>query len=150
MPAAPELPSSAVPAPGLYTRVLPWGDMLPQAAAGWLAAGWTAAQPLDLSGWLVVVPTRVPLMTCRAPPAAVAMNWRGGTGVVTAFTAVPSRKTGEPTVVAVLLSSGRVIAVVGAVTAVTLMTMEGLETAVLPVSSVATAYRLNRPAVLAV
>lgn len=58
MPAAPELPSSAVPAPGLYTRVLPWGDMLPQAAAGWLAAGWTAAQPLDLSGWLVVVPTR--------------------------------------------------------------------------------------------
>jgi hypothetical protein len=41
--------------------------------------------------------------------------------------------------VAVLLSSGRVIAVVGAVTAVTLMTIEGVETAVLPVSSVATA-----------
>lgn len=55
---APASPSSAVPAPGVYTRVIPWCDMLPQAAAGWLADGWTAVHPLDLSGWLVVVPTR--------------------------------------------------------------------------------------------
>lgn len=55
---APVSPSSAVPAPGVCTRVLPWGEMLPQAAAGWLAAGWEPTQPLDLSGWLVVVPTR--------------------------------------------------------------------------------------------
>ncbi len=55
---APASPSSAVPPPGVYLRVLPWGQMLPQAAAGWLAEGWSATQPLDLSGWLVVVPTR--------------------------------------------------------------------------------------------
>lgn len=58
MPEASASPSSIVPAPGLYTHVLPWDDMLPQAAAAWLSAGWTATQPLDLSGWLVVVPTR--------------------------------------------------------------------------------------------
>lgn len=58
MPEAPASPSSAVPAPGLYTRLLSWDGMLTQAAAGWLAAGWTADRPLDLSGWLVVVPTR--------------------------------------------------------------------------------------------
>ena len=78
-------------------------------------------------------------MTVRAPPAAVATNCKVGTWAVTLFTAVPSRNTGAPTVVAVLLSEGRVMAVAGALTAVTLTMMDGLETAVLPVSSVTTA-----------
>jgi hypothetical protein len=96
------------------------------------------------------VPTRWPMMGCRAPPVLVAIKERVGICVVSELLAVPSRKTGAPTVVAVELSVGRVISVKGALTAVTFNTMAGDATTVLPVSSVATITRLNRPAVLAV
>ncbi|HEY8995817.1 MAG TPA: PD-(D/E)XK nuclease family protein, partial [Lacunisphaera sp.] len=37
---------------------LPWDRPLPAQAAAWLAQGWNGTGPLDLSGWLVIVPTR--------------------------------------------------------------------------------------------
>lgn len=48
-----------VPPPDNVRRhFLPWaGPLLPQAVA-WLARDWTGAGPLNLSSWLVVVPTR--------------------------------------------------------------------------------------------
>lgn len=51
--------SAVVPPPANVRRhFLPWSaPLLPQAVA-WLAQAWTGAGPLDLSAWLVVVPTR--------------------------------------------------------------------------------------------
>lgn len=37
---------------------LPWDRPLPAAAAAWLARDWSGSGPLDLGGWLVIVPTR--------------------------------------------------------------------------------------------
>ena len=49
----------AVAAPANLRRIfLPWDRPLPKAAAAWLARDWTGAGPLDLGGWLVIVPTR--------------------------------------------------------------------------------------------
>jgi hypothetical protein len=61
-----------------------------------------------------------------------------GVSVGSELVAVPSRNTGAPTVVVVESSAGRVRAVTGAATAFTVTTKEGVVTAVLPVSSVAT------------
>ena len=95
------------------------------------------------------MPMRVPVMVVRAPPLAVAMKTSVGTCVVSELLAVPSRKMGELTVVTVASSAGFVIVVAGALMAVTLITRVGVEMAVLPVSSVATAKTLNRPGVAA-
>ncbi len=46
-------------APANLRRVfLPWDQPLPGPAAAWLARGWDGTGPLDLGGWLVIVPTR--------------------------------------------------------------------------------------------
>ena len=37
---------------------LPWDRPLPAQAAAWLARDWSGTGPLDLSAWLVIVPTR--------------------------------------------------------------------------------------------
>jgi predicted signal transduction protein with EAL and GGDEF domain len=51
--------SAVVPPPANVRRhFLPWATpLLPQAVA-WLAREWSGAGPLNLSSWLVVVPTR--------------------------------------------------------------------------------------------
>lgn len=49
----------AVPPPANVRRhFLPWDRPLPAQAAAWLAREWNGAGPLDLSGLLVIVPTR--------------------------------------------------------------------------------------------
>ena len=46
-------------APANLRRIfLPWDRPLPAQAAAWLARDWTGPGPLDLGGWLVIVPTR--------------------------------------------------------------------------------------------
>jgi ATP-dependent helicase/nuclease subunit B len=45
-------------APQIRRHFLPWDRPLPAQAAAWLAHGWHGDAPLDLSGMLVVVPTR--------------------------------------------------------------------------------------------
>lgn len=47
----------AAPA-NLRRTFLPWDRPLPAQAAAWLARDWTGPGPLDLGGWLVIVPTR--------------------------------------------------------------------------------------------
>src|SRR5262245_27262376 len=98
----------------------------------------SAVVGVQIARYVVVVPTRVPLIGVRAPPLAVAMNCSDGIWVGSALVAVPSRKTGAPTVVTVASSDGRVIVVVGATTALTVTRIDGDETTVLPVSSIAT------------
>jgi len=44
--------------PEIHWHVLSWLEPLPRSAARWLAFGWKGEGPLDLSTWLVVVPTR--------------------------------------------------------------------------------------------
>src|SRR5690349_21020554 len=83
------------------------------------------------------------------PVLPVGINVTVGICVASDPVAVASRNTGAFTVVTVESSAGRVRVVVGAVIAVTLTTIDGDETTVFPVSSVATAKRLNRPAVFA-
>ena len=84
------------------------------------------------------MPTRVALIVVRWPVVAEAMNCTVGTWVMFAPTAVASRKTGAPTVVVVLLLFGLTSWVLGAGMAVTFNVTTGVETAVLPESSVAT------------
>ncbi|MDI1320450.1 MAG: hypothetical protein PSW75_09715, partial [bacterium] len=46
-------------APANLRRIfLPWDRPLPAQAAAWLARDWAGPGPLDLGGWLVIVPTR--------------------------------------------------------------------------------------------
>lgn len=42
----------------IHRHLLPWDRPLPAQAVEWLAQGWSGGGPLDLSAWLVVVPTR--------------------------------------------------------------------------------------------
>ena len=52
------LPAVVPPPANVRRHFLPWAaPLLPQAVA-WLAREWTGAGPLNLSSWLVVVPTR--------------------------------------------------------------------------------------------
>jgi len=66
-----DAPTPPVPA-GVQRSVLSWHEPLPRSAARWLAQGWNPQQVLDLSAWLVVVPTRQSGRRLREALAALA------------------------------------------------------------------------------
>lgn len=57
---------------GVRRHVLPWTRPLARSAAEWLARDWTREGPLDLSPWLVIVPTRQSGRRLREALAALA------------------------------------------------------------------------------
>jgi ATP-dependent helicase/nuclease subunit B len=53
-------------------HVLPWDQPLVRRAAAWLAEGWEGREPLDLAGFLVIVPTKQSGRRLREALAALA------------------------------------------------------------------------------